>query len=93
MKKSGIILAATVGALFASAVIADDMSSNSGSTDMLAAKSSVKCMGVNSCKGKGKCKTPGNTCKGKNDCKGKGIRMMKSEKACTDKGGSVVSDS
>ncbi len=30
------------------------------------------CKGMNSCKGKGGCKTADNSCKGKNDCKGKG---------------------
>jgi hypothetical protein len=30
------------------------------------------CKGMNSCKGKGGCKTADNECKGKNSCKGKG---------------------
>ena len=30
------------------------------------------CKGLNSCKGKGGCKTANNDCAGKNDCKGKG---------------------
>lgn len=30
------------------------------------------CKGLNSCKGKGGCKTGDNGCKGKNSCKGKG---------------------
>ena len=30
------------------------------------------CKGMNSCKGKGGCKTADNDCKGKNSCKGKG---------------------
>jgi hypothetical protein len=30
------------------------------------------CKGLNSCKGKGGCKTSDNGCKGKNSCKGKG---------------------
>jgi hypothetical protein len=30
------------------------------------------CKGINSCKGKGGCKTADNACKGKNSCKGKG---------------------
>jgi hypothetical protein len=30
------------------------------------------CKGMNSCKGKGGCKTGDNGCKGKNSCKGKG---------------------
>jgi uncharacterized membrane protein len=31
----------------------------------------VKCFGLNSCKGKGSCKTAMNECKGKNSCQGK----------------------
>lgn len=92
MKKSGIFLAATVGALFTTAALAGDMS-NSAQSGQMAAGGSVKCMGVNSCKGKGACKSSSNSCKGNNDCKSKGVKMMKSEDACTKQGGTVVSDS
>jgi hypothetical protein len=55
---------------------------------------SVKCAGVNACKGKGACaSTDGsNSCAGKNGCKGKGWVKVKSEKECTDKGGTVVKE-
>ena len=36
----------------------------------------IKCEGVNSCKGKGSCKTAANECAGQNGCKGKGFMMM-----------------
>jgi hypothetical protein len=39
-----------------------------GKTD----KDTHACKGLNSCKGKGGCKTSDNGCKGKNSCKGKG---------------------
>jgi hypothetical protein len=52
----------------------------------------VKCAGINSCKGKGACKGADNDCKGKNGCKGKGWTMAKTEKACTDKHGTVVTE-
>jgi hypothetical protein len=52
----------------------------------------VKCAGVNSCKGKGSCSSADNACAGKNGCKGKGWMEVKSEKACKDKGGTVVAD-
>jgi len=57
-----------------------------------AAAKGVKCAGINSCKGKGACKGADNDCKGKNGCKGKGWSMAKSEKACTDKKGTVVTE-
>lgn len=49
----------------------------------------VACYGVNSCKGKGSCKTSENACKGKNSCKGKGVVKM-SEKKCKEKGGTTT---
>ena len=52
----------------------------------------VKCMGVNSCKGKGACATAKNDCKGKNGCKGQGMTRMSSAKDCTDKGGTVMAE-
>ena len=55
---------------------------------------SVKCSGINSCKGKGECAAAdgSHACAGKNECKGKGWSKVKSEKECTDKGGTVVKD-
>ena len=49
----------------------------------------VKCMGLNSCKGHGECKTAANDCKGMNACKGQGWMSVGSAKECTDKGGQV----
>ena len=40
------------------------------------AEDQIKCEGVNSCKGKGSCKSTMNDCKGKNGCAGKGFLMM-----------------
>lgn len=48
----------------------------------------VYCYGVNSCKGKGECKTATSSCKGENSCKGKGAIKM-SKKDCMKKGGSL----
>jgi hypothetical protein len=50
----------------------------------------VHCYGVNSCKGKGSCKTSTSSCKGENSCKGKGVKMM-TKKECLKKGGKVKS--
>jgi hypothetical protein len=52
----------------------------------------VKCTGINSCKGKGACGAADGShdCAGKNSCKGKGWVKVKSEKECKDKGGEVL---
>ncbi len=57
-------------------------------------KAGVKCSGINECKGKGECGAAdgSHSCKGKNGCKGKGWVNVASEKACTDKKGSVVKE-
>jgi hypothetical protein len=54
----------------------------------------VKCSGINECKGKGECASPdgSSSCSGKNACKGKGWVKVADEKACTDKGGTVLKD-
>lgn len=57
-------------------------------TSTIAYASSVKCFGVNSCKGHGKCKTAKNSCKGQNACKGQGFVKM-SAKKCEKLGGST----
>lgn len=51
----------------------------------------VKCQGINSCKGQGECGAADGShgCQGKNECKGKGWVKVKSEKECEKKGGKV----
>lgn len=50
---------------------------------------SVKCAGINSCKGTGACAGAGHACAGKNSCKGQG--WVKASKAdCKAKGGEVL---
>ena len=49
----------------------------------------MKCSGINSCKGKGACKSATSSCKGMNDCKGKGW-VEASAKECKSKKGTVV---
>jgi hypothetical protein len=53
------------------------------------AGSSVKCEGINECKGHGSCKSASNACKGQNGCKGQGTTET-SEKECKDKGGKMA---
>lgn len=50
----------------------------------------VKCLGVNSCKGQGKCKTAQNACAGQNSCKGHGWILVPSADECTAQGGTVL---
>ena len=52
----------------------------------------VKCFGLNSCKGKGSCKTASNACKGKNGCEGKGFKELTAAE-CTAAGGSTTQPS
>ena len=85
--KKSLFVAAAVAAMFAAApALAKD------ATATTKASKDVKCSGVNSCKGTGSCSGADNSCKGQNSCKGKGWSSMKSEKACTTKGGTVVTD-
>ncbi len=50
----------------------------------------VECYGLNSCKGKGSCKSGLNSCKGKNSCKGEGVVMKKSKQECEKAGGTTT---
>lgn len=54
-----------------------------------AAEGTVKCGGVNACKGHSACKTATNTCKGQNSCKGKGLSEV-TAKECAAQGGKEV---
>jgi len=48
----------------------------------------VKCYGVNSCRGHGQCAAAANDCAGKNSCKGKGwLKLSAAE--CRNRGGTV----
>lgn len=81
----GALIATAVAGLFASATAsAADMPSPAGAK--------VKCLGINSCKGKGLCSAPGlsHSCAGKNECKGKGWIYAASAEECTTKGGQLV---
>ena len=54
----------------------------------------VKCMGVNSCAGKGECAAADGShdCGGQNSCKGKGWVKVESTEMCAEKGGTVQED-
>lgn len=76
-------LAAAAAALFSAAVVPAVHAADAGSA-------TVKCMGINACKGQSKCKTTENACAGQNSCKGKGWLVVPSASECTQKGGKVI---
>ena len=79
--KSGAVIAATAAALIANITVAPAVHAEGNHT--------VKCFGLNACKGNGGCKSLGNACKGHNACKGQGFSMMK-KSTCVAKGGSTA---
>lgn len=90
-KKTGMILAAAVGTLFAASAFATAATTDAAAATGAGATDAnmVKCVGGNACKGTSECKTANNGCKGQNSCKGKGWVMVATDKDCTDKGGTV----
>ena len=83
-----------VGFAVASAVIGMLATGYQFTSDSKKDEGSVKCTGINSCKGTGACGAAdgSHACAGKNECKGKGWVKVKSDKECTDKGGTVVKE-
>ena len=69
-KNNKMILSAAVAGILSSGALI------SVSTFAADKAENVHCMGANSCKGKGGCKTDANACKGQNGCKGKGFTEM-----------------
>jgi hypothetical protein len=51
---------------------------------------SVKCGGVNACKGQSACQTASSSCKGQNACKGQGWSEAGTAAECTAKGGKIL---
>ncbi|MDP1841576.1 MAG: hypothetical protein Q8N31_17800 [Reyranella sp.] len=72
-------LIATATAIFAAGAFATSASAQS-----------VKCTGINSCKGTSACKTGSSACKGLNACKGQGWTETSDVVSCTSKGGKVI---
>jgi hypothetical protein len=72
-------LIATATAIFAAGTFATSASAQS-----------VKCTGINSCKGTSACKTASSACKGMNSCKGQGWIETTDVVSCTSKGGKVT---
>jgi uncharacterized membrane protein len=78
----GAAVASALGSLLASGIAY--AAEKEGKT----AEKTVKCVGVNDCKGKGTCKSAKNDCKGQNACKGQSFAEL-TQKACLEKGGKV----
>jgi hypothetical protein len=79
VSKSSLVLTAAFTGLLGGTVARVNAAASAGSavsaTVGQAADTPVEkhaCKGLNSCKGKGGCKSSDNGCKGKNSCKGKG---------------------
>jgi hypothetical protein len=83
MSSKNVLIASAVAMLFMTGAAYAQADQSAGSAQ-------VKCVGVNSCKGHGACKTAQNDCKGKNACKGQGFVEM-SQQECKDQGGTVAS--
>jgi hypothetical protein len=80
--KSGVAIASAAAALFAIGA--------SVSTQVQAAEeATVKCAGINTCKGTSECQTAKSDCKGHNSCKGQGW-VKKSAAECKAAGGTVL---
>ena len=85
MDKAGkLALAASAAALFAAAAATPAFAGDTGQS------ATVKCQGINACKGQSKCKTATNACAGQNACKGQGWLLSPSADECTKQGGTVI---
>ena len=86
---TGTMIALAAGSLFAAACSKNEPQPT---TPMAGEKmaAAVHCMGINSCKGQGSCKSAKNACKGQNSCKGEGYVDTASADECTTKGGTVM---
>ena len=82
ISKSSLVLTAAftglLGGTVARAATSDPITSASSAVSPIAGQAADDkvekhaCKGLNSCKGKGGCRSSDNGCKGKNSCKGKG---------------------
>jgi hypothetical protein len=89
----GALLASAVAAMVLAVGCSEEESQDSSPTNQ--SSQTVKCYGVNSCKGTAECAGVGpdskkHACQGQNGCKGQGWISIPSEKECTDKGGSII---
>ena len=90
-KLSGVALASAAATLLLAGCGGTASTETKMEAKVPAAKvASVKCSGINSCKGAGACATATSACAGQNSCKGQGwIKATKAD--CDAKGGKVIS--
>src|SRR6266404_3942146 len=72
MNGKSLLIASAVAMLFVTGAV-------NARADQSAGADQVKCVGVNSCKGQGSCKSVQNDCKGHNACKGQGFVPMSAQ--------------
>jgi len=82
----------TGGALLASAVAGLMLAAGAAGTASAEKAESVKCYGVNKCKGTGACGGKGHSCAGENACKGQGYLKMDQETCLKIEGGRLTPD-
>jgi hypothetical protein len=83
-KAGKLALAASAAALFVTTMVTPAFGSEAEQS------ATVKCQGINACKGQSKCKTATNACAGQNACKGQGWLPSPSADECGKQGGSVI---
>ncbi len=81
----GAMIATAVAGLFACAGKEPQPAAPSGAT-----ASTVRCLGVNACKGQGECSTATHPCGKHTPCKGLGWVTLPSAQECTTRGGKVL---
>ena len=88
-KNSMLVRAAMAGLVGAALIAAPAQAAKKAKKNM---QEVVKCYGVNSCSGKGKCGGPGagHECAGKNSCAGQGWLFMPQDSCLSIKGGSLT---
>jgi hypothetical protein len=97
-KQTGRVIAVAVGALFATASMAQNDNPPTAPTQTQVTVTTpaantvpMKCLGGNACRGMSACAASGNACRGKNSCKGQGYSMSKTAEECRISGGTIES--
>lgn len=88
---NGAALASSVALLLLAGAGCGD---SGGGDDTSGTQEPLRCLGGNDCKAMSECATPDgkSSCVGMNDCAGMGWIYTKSEKECSDKGGTVLTE-
>jgi hypothetical protein len=88
-KLSGIALASAAATLLLAGTTTVNAAAHAKMPETATKVATIKCSGINSCKGTSACATATSACAGQNSCKGQG--WVKASKAdCDTKGGTVL---